>query len=109
MSMNIEVQRDLLIPSPGKHISVWAINPSHTSRDGLGLVMTIVRHDSRRTGSANWREWTNTTQRWTSPDNGATWQADGPEIDGGTYESGNNVCARHYSTIQSRVNSRATR
>lgn len=96
MPMDISVQRKVMIPSPGKHISVWAINPSYSSPGGLGMVMTVVRINSDGTGSDNWRQWTQTTQRWTSPDNAATWRPDGPENGGGTYESGNSVGARHF-------------
>ena len=44
MSMDIEVRKDVLIPSPARHIECWAVNPCYTSRDGLGMVMTGALH-----------------------------------------------------------------
>jgi hypothetical protein len=96
MTMKIDVKRDVLFPSPGKHISPWALNPSYTSRDGFGMVMSLALNNSHGTGSKNWTKWTNVTQRLVSPDNGATWVNYGAPITNGSYESGDQHRVWHH-------------
>ena len=87
--MEIEVKKDVLIPAPAKNVGCWAVNPCYTSRDGLAMVMTVVKRISDGTEECNWRKRTSTVHRMASPDNGASWAFTGESMDGGTYESGN--------------------
>ena len=96
MSMNVEVKREVLVPAPAQHISPWALNPSYTSQRGLGMVMTVVHNNSHGTGSANWRQWTNTIQRTVSEDNGATWTPYGPAIENDSHQSGKYTRTWHH-------------
>jgi len=89
MSMDIEVKKDVIIPSPAKHVGCWAVNPSYTSREGLGIVMSVVRRMSTGTADDHWAKRTSTVHRMISPDNGATWRFTGESMDSGSTESGN--------------------
>ena len=89
MSMDIEVKKDVLIPAPAKHVGCWAVNPSYTTRDGLGIVMTVVKRISDGTKECTWRKRTSTVHRMASPDNGASWAFTGESMDGGSCESAN--------------------
>jgi len=87
MSMDIEVAKDVLIPAPARHVGCWAVNPCYTSRDGLGMVMTVVRRMASGAPDDNWRKRTSTVHRMASPDNGASWAFTGERMDGGSFES----------------------
>ena len=91
--MHIELKRDILIPAPARHVGYWAVNPCYTTRDGLGMVMTVVRRMATGAADDNWRKRGSTVQRMASPDNGASWAFTGESMDGGTYESGNRKLA----------------
>lgn len=93
MSMDVEVKREILIPGQ-PHALHWASNPCYTTRDGLGMVMTVVRRDS--TGTDSWRHRTTKIQRMVSEDNGATWTPHGPAIQNDTYQSGNYTLSWHH-------------
>lgn len=93
MPMNIQVQRDILIPAadPGRHEFHWAVNASYTHSTGPDMVMTTVRRMSN--GNDNWRQRSSANQRMRSEDNGATWFKIGPEIPGGSHERKNTTLA----------------
>lgn len=94
MPLDCEIKKDILIPAaenPDVHEFCWAVNYSYTRNAGQAMIMTVVRRMS--SGGDNWQQRQSTNQRMLSDDNGATWQPQGPEIPGGSYERKNTMLA----------------
>lgn len=73
MPLKIEVRREVLF-APTRHVTLWALNPTYTSADGDGMIMSVVETDGLGLGANRYREWTTTWRRFRSSDGGATWQ-----------------------------------
>jgi len=97
MAINVKIQKDILIPAaenPDDHSFYYTINPSYTSTEGLGMVMTSVRWISK--GNDDWRDRKSIIQRMRSEDNGACWTKYGPEMSSDTLRSNNQNLAPHH-------------
>ncbi len=77
MPLKIEVRREVLF-APTRHVTLWALNPTYTSAEGDGMIMSVIETDGLGLGANRYREWTATWRRFGSSDGGATWQ---PAID----------------------------
>lgn len=76
MPLPIEVKRDVLF-APARHVTNWALNPTHTSADGGGMIMTVTETDGLGLGANRYMEWEQTSRRFYSSDGGGTWRAGG--------------------------------
>jgi len=79
MPLNIEVKRDVLF-APTKHVTHWALNPTYTSAQGDGMIMTVTETDGLGLGANRYMEWDQTSQRFRSEDGGATWKPTGEPL-----------------------------
>jgi len=95
--MNVRIEKDIIIPArsnPEARRFCWTINPSYTSRDGLGMIMT--KRERISSGNDRRRQQSGTLQRMMSEDNGATWTAHGPVVSGGSYAAEHQNLAWHH-------------
>lgn len=79
MPLPVEVKRDVLF-GPSRHVTNWALNPTHTSADGTGMIVTVTETDGRGLGANRYMEWEQTSQRFYSSDGGATWRVGGGPV-----------------------------
>jgi len=77
--LDIKVTRDVLF-APSRHLTYWALNPTHTAGTGGEMLMTVTETDGLGLGANRYMEWELTSQRFRSVDGGLTWKPRGERL-----------------------------
>ena len=72
MPLKIKVTRDVLF-APTRHVTLWTLNPTYTSANGDGMIMSVTEIDGHGLGANRYLEWTTTWRRFRSLDGGTSW------------------------------------